>query len=49
MARKAPAKDDKLPDAEAKARFQATLGKLVSTPHKPHGPLKPAKPMGAKD
>ncbi len=32
-----PAKDpDKLPDAEAEARFNRLVGNLVNTPHKPH-------------
>jgi len=35
--------DDKLPEAEADARFQRLVGNLVNTPHKPHVPT-PAKP-----
>ena len=36
--------DDKLPDAEAEARFKALVGNLVNTPHKPHvAKAKPAK------
>ena len=39
--------DPKLTDEEREAeqRFQATLGRLVNTPHKPH---KPAAPSGEK-
>jgi len=36
-----PPKDtDKLPDAEADARFKRLVGNLVNTPHKPHAPSK---------
>jgi hypothetical protein len=31
--------DDKLPEAEAYARFQRLVGNLVNTPHKPHEPM----------
>jgi hypothetical protein len=31
-----PKDDDKLPDAEAEARFKRLVGNLVNTPHKPH-------------
>jgi hypothetical protein len=31
-----PSEDDKLPDAEADARFKRLVGNLVNTPHKPH-------------
>jgi hypothetical protein len=33
-----PKDDDKLPDEEAEARFNALVGNLVNTPHKPHKP-----------
>jgi hypothetical protein len=33
-----PKDEDKLPDAEAEARFKALVGNLVNTPHKPHKP-----------
>jgi hypothetical protein len=36
MAEQAPPDDDKLPDAEAKERFDRLVGNLVNTPHKPH-------------
>jgi hypothetical protein len=38
-----PKEDDKLPEAEAEARFNRLVGKLVNTPHKPH------KPLGVKE
>jgi hypothetical protein len=38
--------DDKLPEAEADARFKRLVGNLVNTPHKPHEPLKPAPKEG---
>ena len=31
-----PKDDDKLPEAEAEARFNRLVGKLVNTPHQPH-------------
>jgi hypothetical protein len=34
-----PKEDDKLPEAEAEARFNRLVGKLVNTPHQPHKPL----------
>jgi hypothetical protein len=30
--------DDTLPEAEAEARFNRLVGRLVNTPHKPHNP-----------
>jgi hypothetical protein len=33
-----PPEDDKLPEAEAEARFKRLVGNLVNTPHKPHVP-----------
>jgi hypothetical protein len=30
--------DDKLPEAEAEARFKRLVGNLANTPHKPHKP-----------
>lgn len=33
-----PSTNDKLPDAEAEARFKRLVGNLVNTPHKPHKP-----------
>jgi len=38
---KIPDDDDKLPDAEAEARFKRLVGNLVNTPHKPHKPKGP--------
>jgi hypothetical protein len=38
--------DDKLPEAEANARFERLVGNLVNTPHKPHASEK-TKPEGA--
>jgi hypothetical protein len=32
--------DDKLPEAEAEARFNRLVGRLVNTPHTPHTPHK---------
>jgi hypothetical protein len=45
MAR-SPKDTDKLPEAEAEARFNRLVGNLVNTPHKPHAKPKPkaAKP-----
>ena len=40
MADKSP-RDDKLPDAEAEARFKRLVGNLVNTPHKPHKAKEP--------
>ena len=33
--------DDRLPEAEAEARYRALVGNLVNTPHKPHLPTTP--------
>jgi hypothetical protein len=43
MVEESPGDDRKLTDdeREAERRFQDTLGRLVSTPHKPHAQLKP--------
>ena len=43
MAEQIPSQNDgdKLPDAEADARFKRLVGNLVNTPHKPHKPHKP--------
>ena len=40
-----PEENDKLPEAEAEARFKRIVGNLVNTPHKPHKdePAKRAK------
>jgi hypothetical protein len=40
--------DDKLPDAEAEARFKRLVGNLVNTPHKPHNSPAQPKKEGAK-
>lgn len=36
--------DDKLPEAEADARFQRLVGSLVNTPPKPHTPKDQEEP-----
>jgi len=38
MTDKFPPEDDKLPEAEADARFKRLVGNLVNTPHTPHKP-----------
>lgn len=43
----APNDDDKLPDAEAEARFKRVVGNLVNTPPKPHA-AEPKKGHGTK-
>jgi hypothetical protein len=35
---KPPPDADKLPEAEAEARFKRLVGNLANTPHKPHKP-----------
>ncbi len=35
--------DDRLPEAEAEARFKRLVGNLANTPHKPHKPPRPPK------
>ena len=40
---KLPKDEDRLPDAEAEARFKRIVGNLVNTPHKPQAPRKDAQ------
>jgi len=42
-----PPTTDKLPDAEADARFKRLVGNLVNTPHKPHKPKPESSPTKA--
>lgn len=50
MTEKTPVpEDDKLPEAEADARFQRLVGNLVNTPHKPHKVPNPPRGRAEED